>query len=198
MPARSRGATLISVLLLVLALTTLALLGLRSSGRDLRSAGSQVARERAWHSAAAVVALAQVRLQALSAAQLDAVLTGSLPQGPGCDDPCRDCIPAGVELTTELPLPTCVAPPCSRPGAVARLLDQAGATPHWCRVPLRQLMGGGDTDARVSVWVRNDSADALDGGGWSHDDDRRVVLTAVAEVRGTRVVLEERVALAGG
>ncbi|MCA9649361.1 MAG: hypothetical protein KC501_05600 [Myxococcales bacterium] len=197
MRAEERGATVVSVLLLVLALSTLGLLSLRSSGRELRAAGAQVARERARVAASAGIALAWVRLESLGPGQLDAVLAGSRPQGPSCGDPCRDCIPVGAELLADDPpaAGTCLAPPCSRPGAVARLPDRDDARAHWCELPLRQLVDGGDADARLSVWIRNDTADALDGGGWRHDEDGRVVITAVAEVHGTRVIQRETVVL---
>lgn len=192
-----RGATLVSVLLLVLALGTLGLLGLRSSARELRGAGAQVARERAWHSAHAVLALAQVRLGELSLGRRNAVLAGNRPQGPACPDPCRDCPPTGRTVVSDDPgsAGTCTSEPCLRPGAVARLPDRDGSTVHWCRIPLRQLLEDADTDATVSLWVRNDTADALDGGGWTNEQNDRVVITAIAEVRGSRVVVRESVTL---
>lgn len=194
---RQRGATLVSVLLLLLALATLALLSVRSSTRQLQSAGASVARERAWNSASAAVALARVHLSTLDAAALDGQLSGSRPQGPNCNDPCRDCLPRGVELAvdTQEPTSTCLAPPCVRPGALVHLPDASTTSVHWCQTPLRQLVTAGDADAQVSVWVRNDRAEGLDAAGWRHDANRTLVLTAVATVLGVRVVVQEQVEL---
>lgn len=196
-PSSQRGATLIGVLLLVMALSTLGLLGLRSSARQLDEAGAQVARERASHAAETALALARLRLAELEDAQRDAVLMGSRPQAPACTDPCRDCLPAGAEVLTDHAdaAGTCLAPPCVRPGAVARLPDRDRDRVHWCRIPLRQLLHGADADATVSVWARNDTADALAGGSWTDDRDRRVVLTAIAEVGGARVIAREHAPL---
>ena len=192
-----RGATLTSVMLLVLALVTAGLLGVRSARRELSEAGNAVARERAREACTAALGLARTRLQTLAPRRLDRMLAGRLPQGPGCADPCRDCLPRRVELVApaRATAGTCLTPPCSRPGAVAQLRDASGARVPWCDVPLRQLLPGGDAQARVSVWVRNDVADALDGGGWRRDQNRRVVITSAARLRGTTIVTRETVDL---
>ena len=59
-------------------------------------------------------------------------------------------------------------------------------------------MPNGDPDARVTVWVRNNSADALgvNGSGlWTDDSDGQVVVTAQARVRHTVVTVEQEIAL---
>ena len=191
----TRGATLISVLLVVLALLVIAVLSVRSASREIRGASAQVQRERARDSAEAAWGLASARVQALSVAELDAVLAGSRPQAPDCPDVCRDCLPQGLEWTTTKLGRTgvCTNTLCARPGAVARLPDASGAAAHWCDMPLRQLLPSGETDTRISVWVRNDIPDALDGGGWRRDDDREVVITAIAEVGGVQAIEQARV-----
>ncbi len=85
-----------------------------------------------------------------------------------------------------------------RQGSVAVLRDDTNAAVNWCDVPLRQLVAGGDAEAQVSVWIRNNSADALGGdsdAGWIDDDDGRVVLTAMATVRGATVAIEQEMLL---
>ena len=204
---RQRGATLLSVMLLMLSLLTLGLLVVRSSARELTQAGQRVARERALVSAQAAVELAAAHYRRASPEQLDAALAGSRPQGAACADPCGDCIPDVTMIVTgqrnELlagAAVDCGGRPCVRQGAVTRLRD-ADATPvHWCDVPLRELSAGADPEARVSVWIRNDRADALGPGGsssWTDDANGRVVLTAMARVRGSSVTVEQEMLLSG-
>lgn len=196
--AGQRGATAVSVLLLLLALAVAAMLSVRLARRSLAEADAAVAEQRTRETAAGAIALAAARLRALGPPGLDAVLAGALPQGPNCADPCRDCRPQGVELTSagSPAAGTCVQPPCIRPGAIARLPDQSGSASAWCRTPARQLVAGADANAIISVWVRNDRAEGLDPAiGWMHDENRRVVVTAVAELRGTRVVEHREVVL---
>lgn len=206
MRVSERGMTLPGVMMSIVALLGLGLLGLRSTTRELRWSGQLVARERAKAAARSALELAAARLRALPAAQRDARLAGSRPQGPACSDPCRDCVPQGAEVVVPLRVawPSCRAEPCVRAGAVAVLLDRHGSTTAWCDVPLRELVPAGDVDARVSVWLRNDAAEGLadaegpsggPSGGWSHDHDGRVVITATAEVRGTTIVTHEEVQL---
>ncbi|MCH9685942.1 MAG: hypothetical protein K0V04_31195 [Deltaproteobacteria bacterium] len=192
-----RGATLTSVMLLLIALVTAGLLGVRSARRELDQSGAAVARERARNAIRAVVGLTQARLEVLAPARLDTMLAGRHPQGPGCDDRCRDCLPTGARWVAAIDdVPgSCVTPPCSRPGAVVDLPDGSGARVPWCDVPLRQLLPNADPEARVWVWVRNDTADGLDGGGWSRDQNRSVVVTARTQLRGTTLVARETVPL---
>jgi hypothetical protein len=86
-----------------------------------------------------------------------------------------------------------------RQGAVTLLRDASGADTHWCDVPLRELLAAGDPEARVSTWIHNNSGDALGGaagaGSWTDDADGRVVVTAMATVRGATVALEQEVLL---
>ncbi|MCA9710533.1 MAG: hypothetical protein KDK70_32125, partial [Myxococcales bacterium] len=127
-------------------------------------------------------------------------------QAGRCLDPCRDCIPGASGVMTgqrndllEGASVSCAGRPCMRHGAVSRLRDAQGARTHWCDVPLRSLLPGTDPEARVSVWIRNDRGDALDPnthGSWTDDTDSRVVLTGMAEVRGSRVTIEQEVLLA--
>ncbi len=67
------------------------------------------------------------------------------------------------------------------------------------QVPLRNLLIGGDPEARVSLWIRNNTSDAVDsasaGGDWTNDTDGRVVFTAMATVRNTTVAIEQEMAL---
>lgn len=198
MRASERGLTLPGVMLSIVALLGLGLLGLRSAARELQWSGQLVARERAEEAARSVLELAVARLRALPPAQRDARLVGSRPQGPECGDPCGDCVPQGAEVVVPLRVawPACSMEPCVRAGAVAVLLDHHGSTTAWCDVPLRELVPGGDVEARVSVWLRNDDAERLaEPGGWSHDEDGRVVITATAELRGATVVAREEVRL---
>ena len=204
-PRRQRGATLVSVMLLMISLLTLALLVVRRSGRELAQAGQLVARERALVSAQAAVELAAARYRGMSAAQLDAALAGSRPQGADCIDPCRDCIPDESSVVTGQrndllagAAVACGGRPCLRQGAVARLGDTSDVPVYWCDVAMRELLPGADPEARVSVWIRNDQGDALgpeSSGHWTRDTDGRVVLTAMAEVRGTRVTVEQEMLL---
>ncbi|MCA9707138.1 MAG: hypothetical protein KDK70_14900, partial [Myxococcales bacterium] len=69
-----------SVLMLMIALSTLGLLLVRSTARQLRQAGQQVARERALASAQAAVELAAAHYRRLRPVQLDAALAGTRPQ----------------------------------------------------------------------------------------------------------------------
>ena len=205
--ATQRGATMVSVMLLTVSLMTLGLLVVRSSVREVTQAGQLVARERALMAAQAAVDLAAAQYVTLGDAGIDAALAGTLPQGATCADPCGDCIPDDQVVTGQRneilagAAVSCGGRPCMRQGAVAQLRDGSGAQVYWCDVPLRDLIPNGDSEARVSTWVRNNGADALGGdgvGSWTNDDDGRVVITAMATVRGTTVAVEQEVLLSFG
>lgn len=206
--ARQRGATMVSVMLLTVSLMTLGLLVVRSSAREVTQAGQLVARERALVAAQASLDLAASRYLTMETADIDAALTGTIPQGATCSDPCGDCIPDETNVVTgqrnEIlagATVSCGGRPCMRQGAVSLLEDDSGAPVHWCDVPLRQLVPAGDPEARVSVWVRNNTADALGSGGsaaWTADSDGRVVLTAMATIRNTTVAIEQELVLSLG
>ncbi len=199
-----RGATLVSVMLLAVTLITLALLLVRSSARELTEAGQLVARERARTTAETALGLAAAQLITRDGPQIDAALMGTHPQGPSCDDPCGDCIPGDDGIVTGQrndalagATVSCGGRPCMRQGAVASLRDASGTTSPWCDRPVRDLLDSGDPEARVSVWIRNNSADVLGpaAGQWTRDHDGRVVLTARATVRGVAVTLERELSL---
>lgn len=206
--ATQRGATMVSVMLLTVSLMTLGLLVVRSSVREVTQAGQLVARERALVAAQASLDLAAAQYLVMPDDQLDAALAGTLPQGALCSDPCGDCIPDQTQVVTgqrnEIlagATVSCGGRPCMRQGAVALLRDTNNADVHWCDVPLRELVTGGDPEARVSVWIRNNTADALGGDGpgtWIEDDDGRVVLTAMATIRNTTVAIEQEMLLSLG
>lgn len=204
------GATMVSVMLLTVSLMTVGLLAVRSSVREVTHAGQLVARERALVAAQAALDLAAAQYLTLEGPQLDAALQGYAPQAGTCSDPCGDCIPdLAVAVTgqrNDLIVGSdvsCGGRPCMRQGAVANLRDAGDAVTDWCRTPLRDLVPGGDPEARVSVWIRNNSADSIGGasggsGSWVADDDGRVVLTATASVRSTTVTIEQEVLLSFG
>lgn len=199
---------MVSVMLLTVSLLTLGLLVVRSSSREVTQAGQLVARERALMAAQASLDLAAAQYVRMNNADLDVALAGTLPQGNSCSDPCRDCIPDATNIVTgqrnEIlagATVSCGGRPCMRQGAVALLRDESAADVHWCDVPLRQLIENGDAEARVSVWVRNNTADSLGENSvtsWIDDDDGRVVLTAMATVRNTTVAVEREMLLALG
>lgn len=206
---RERGATMVSVMLLTVSLMTLGLLVVRSSTREVTQAGQLVARERALMAAQAAMDLATAQYVDMGPASIDAALMGTLPQGGACTDPCGDCIPDATLVATgqrnEILAGanvSCGGRPCMRQGAVSLLRDASGAQSHWCDVPLRDLLPAGDPEARVSTWVRNNSGDALGGsagaGSWVDDTDGRVVITAMATVRGATVAIEQEVLLSVG
>jgi hypothetical protein len=88
-----------------------------------------------------------------------------------------------------------------RQGAIVRLPDANQVETDWAQVPLRDLLNGGDPEARVSLWIRNNAADAVDsdnGGSWVDDTDGRVILTAMATIRNTTIAVEQEYALVPG
>jgi len=197
---------MVSVMLLSVSLMTVGLLVVRSSVRQVEQAGQLVARERALMAAQAAADLAAAQYIRMDENTLNAALTGYNAQsGDACTDPCRDCIPDRNVLATGQrndilagDAVGCGGKPCMRQGSVASLLDDLGGTLDWCDVPMRDLVQGGDAEARVSVWVRNNGADALGPNGsasWTDDNDGRVVITAMATIRNTAVTIEQEVVL---
>jgi hypothetical protein len=196
---------MVSVMLLTVSLMTLGLLAVRSSVREVTQAGQLVARERALVSAQSALDLASAQYLAMPNDTLDLALVGSQPQGANCTDPCGDCIPdPAINVTGQRneilagAAVACGGRPCMRQGAVAQLRDAASNIDYWCDRPIRDLVANADPEARVSVWVRNNSADALGprgSGSWTDDEDGRVVLTAMATVRNTTVTVEQEVLL---
>ncbi len=204
-----RGATMVSVMLLSVSLMTVGLLVVRSSVREVEQAGQLVARERALMAAQAAADLAAAQYLRLDGVGLDAALVGYNTQGgASCTDPCLDCIPDAANVVTGQRNEVlaggavgCGGRPCMRQGAVSFLADNNGATQTWCELPLRDLVPGGDAEARISVWVRNNAADALGADGsasWTDDADGRVVVTAMATVRNTTVTVEQELVLSTG
>lgn len=201
---------MVSVMLLTVSLLTVAVLVVRSSNREVQQANAVVARERALMAAQATIELgaAQYRLalELDPQAALDLALAGYNPAGDPtvCSSVAQDCIPGGggdpsVPATGQrnrylTGKSDCAGRPCMRQGSIARLADSQGGMIDWTQVPLRDLIEGGDPEVRVSLWVRNNAADALDekgGGSWTNDDDGRVVLTAMATLRNTTVAVEQ-------
>jgi hypothetical protein len=221
-PARHRrrqlGATMVSVMLLTVSLMTVAVLVVRTSNRELTQANALVARERALMAAQAAIELgaAQYRqkINQVGSAQvvIDEALTGFNNAGDAsvCASVFEDCIPGGNGDNT---VPgtgqknrwvtgksDCAGRPCMRQGAIAFLPNAEQVPTNWVQVPLRDLLEGGDPEARVSLWVRNNAADAIDSGGgtWTKDSDGRVVLTAMATIRNTTIAVEQELALTPG
>lgn len=216
---RQRGATMVSVMLLTVSLLTVSALVIRSSNREVSQANALVARERALMAAQAAVELgaAQMRMAINEAGDPQTVINQALIgyNNPGdqtvCSSVYEDCIPGGngnanVPATGQknryvTGRSDCAGRPCMRQGAVARLPDAQGVDTNWVQVPLRNLLEGADPEARVSLWVRNNAADAVDkdgGGSWTNDSDGRVVFTAMATMRNTTVAVEQEFALTPG
>lgn len=216
---RQRGATMVSVMLLTVSLLTVAVLVVRSSNREVSQANALVARERALMAAQAAVELgaAQLRVAIGQAGSPQAVLDPILQgyNNPGDSSACvsiyEDCIPGGngnasVPATGQknrfvTGRSDCAGRPCMRQGAIARLPDAQGVPVDWVQVPLRNLLEGADAEARVTLWIRNNAADAIDsdnGGSWTNDTDGRVVLTAMATLRNTTIAVEQEYSLSPG
>lgn len=216
--AQPKGATMVSVLLLSLAMMTVATLVLRSATRQTQQAGGEVARERALSAAHASVELAAAhyRHQIFRSNTEDEQLLSRALQGQNpadnprycqrdldADVPDLDCIPGqgeGAPLTGQRnhlvkgATTDCSGRPCMRPGAVVMLPDASGTQTAWSRVPLSQLVDRGDAEALVTVWIRNNSSEALSAeqtGSWVADEDGRVVLTGMARIRNTTVAIEQ-------
>jgi hypothetical protein len=199
---------MISVMFLSVSLMTVGLLVVRSSVRQVEQAGQLVARERALMAAQAAADLAAAQYLRMDENTLNQALTGYNPQGVSCDDACADCIPDAASALTgqrnDIIAGTtvgCGGKPCMRQGAVSFLNDSAGSPENWCDLPLRTLVAGADAEARVSVWIRNNSADALGPNGsasWMDDNDGRVVVTAMATIRNASVTIEQELLLSYG
>lgn len=214
-----RGATMVSVMLVSVSMLTVATLALRASHRDSRRAKVGVAREQALMAAHASVELAAAHYrrrlfhpQNPDAQALSSALVGSNPPSDprwctrdlskGAPD--SDCIPGvgegsprtGQRNSTLNPGHSdCAGRPCMRPGAIAMLPEVGESTPvAWSGIPLDAVVSGGDPQAVVTVWIRNNSSEALGAGGtgsWIVDKDKRVVLTGMARVRNSTVTIEQ-------
>lgn len=217
--AAQRGATMVSVMLLTVSLLTVAVLVVRSSNREVSQANALVARERALMAAQATVELgaAQLRMAIGEGGSPQSVINQVLLgyNNPADSSTCAsvfdDCIPGGSG-NPEVPATgqknrfvtgrsDCAGRPCMRQGAIARLPDSQGVATDWVQVPLRNLLEGADPEARVTLWIRNNAADAVDkdsGGSWTTDTDGRVVLTAMATLRNTTIAVEQEFALSPG
>ncbi len=209
---------MVSVMLLTVSLLTVAVLVIRTSNRELTQANALVARERATMAAQAAVDLGAAQLrEAITQGDFEMVVNQALVgYNPGgdpsvCVSVYEDCIPGGggadgVPATGQknrwvTGKSDCAGRPCMRQGAVARLPDANGNLVDWVQVPMRDLLENADPEARVSLWVRNNSADAIDpgnGGSWVEDADGRVVLTAMATIRNTTVAVEQELLLGSG
>ncbi|WP_255215770.1 hypothetical protein [Pseudenhygromyxa sp. WMMC2535] len=216
---RQRGATMVSVMLLTVSLLTVGVLVVRTANREVSQANALVARERALMAAQATVDLGAAQLRdainqgAAMQTVLDQALIGYNPAADpnACASIFEDCIPGG-DGSGDAPgtgqknrwvtgKSDCAGRPCMRQGAIARLPDANGVDIDWVQVPLRDLLPGADAEARVSLWIRNNSADAIDGGGagsWTTDGDGRVVLTGMATLRNTTIAVEQEFVLAPG
>ncbi len=223
---RERGATLVSVSLLSVALVSASLLLVRQANRSATESGVVVARERALMAAQASAELATAYYRELAEADttyMSQALTGSYPASDPtkCVDIARDCIPGGFGTSKTAGVPAtgmrahdltgrsdCAGRVCMRPGALTVLPNNSGtAIIPWREVPMNTILTNGDPEARVTVWVRNNAAEALGdsnpagGGGTAHgtgswilDEDQRFVVTAMAEVHGVQVTVEQEVA----
>ena len=202
-----RGATMVSTTLLSVSLLSASMLLVRQATRNSNESGAVVARERALLAAqgAAQLAAAYYREKAeVDETILDIALTGS--NNPGTQNKCtelsQDCIP-GNALTNQVPTTgqrnelltgksDCSGRPCMRPGAVVMLDDIQGATIPWVRTQMSQLVQGGDEQATVTVWIRNNMSEALgEEGSWLEDEDFSIVITSMAEVHGAVVTIEQ-------
>lgn len=215
--ARERGATMVSVSLLSVALVSASLLLVRQANRSATESGVVVARERALMAAQAAAELAtsyyRERVEDDPQA-LDTVLAGSYPASDitKCVDLLQDCIPGDAAANA---VPTtgyrihdltgrsdCAGRACMRPGAIAVLPDFTDTNNiPWVDVQMNEILTNGDPEATVSVWVRNNAGEALGDigtgatGSWIDDEDGRLVVTAMAEVHGVTVTVEQEVAL---
>ncbi|WP_244923682.1 hypothetical protein [Enhygromyxa salina] len=192
---------------------------IRASNRELSQANASVARERALMAAQASVELGAAHLrqaitQTNNAQQvINTALAGANASGDqsACMSIYDDCIPggsgqpnvpqSGQKNRAVTGKSDCAGRPCMRQGAIAVLPNRQGVPADWVQVPLRDLLEGADAEARVSLWVRNNTGDAVNsegGGSWLTDSDGRVVLTAMATVRNTTITIEQEYVLAPG
>jgi len=207
-----RGATMVSVMLLTLSMLTVATLVVRSSSRQAVQAGANVAREKAMMAAQSAVdlAAAHYRRQVVEQPPSDnSVLSNALmgynpPTDPSSCTTGWDCVPgmgSQVPMTGQRnhmigrQLSDCSGRPCMRPGSIVRLPAAGGALTDWSNVPMSEVLLNGDPEAIISVWIRNNTSEALgsgnQSGSWVADRDKRVVITAMATVRNTTVAIEQ-------
>lgn len=215
-----RGATMVSVMLMSVSMITIATLVMRASQRDTQRASAKVAREQAAMAAHASVELAAAHYRRaffMAGANKEQVLSdalaGSNPPSDSrfctrdlssADGPDKDCIPGtgsnnprtgqrNSALTSGHS--DCSGRPCMRPGALVMLPGKGSSTDvPWSSVPMGTLLEGGDPEALVTVWVRNNSSEALGASGtgsWIVDKDGRVVITGMARVRNSTVTVEQ-------
>lgn len=210
-----RGATMVSTTLLSVSLLSASMLLVRQATRNANESGAVVARERALLAAqgAAQLAAAYYRQEAeVDEFAIDNALAGSFPSGTEseCIDIYRDCIPASG-ASADAPVTgqrnhsltgksDCAGRPCMRPGALVVKPLVGGAIGPWVRTPMSQLVQGGDNQAVVTVWVRNNMSEALGPedqgtGSWVIDNDTSIVVTSMAEVHGAVVSIEQEFVL---
>lgn len=211
---------MVSVMLMSVSMLTVATLVMRASHRDTQRASATVSREQALMAAHASVELAAAhyRREFFDAGDdrstvLSQALAGSNPPADpkfcvrdlsATDGPDKDCIPGtgtnsprtGQRNSALLSGHSdCSGRPCMRPGALVMLPgSDKGANQVWSEIPMATLLEGGDPQALVTVWVRNNSSEALgaDGtGSWVVDKDGRVVITGMARVRNSTVTVEQ-------
>lgn len=203
-----------------LSMMTVATLVMRSAYRDTQRATANVAREQATMAAHASVELAAAHYRQKyfttpsdGPELLTQALEGSNPAPDpkfctrsltAVDGPDKDCIPGSGANSPRTGQRNgaltaghsdCSGRPCMRPGALVMLPDGArGPAMPWSEVPMAALVDGGDPEAMVTVWIRNNSAEALGANGtgsWIVDKDGRVVLTGMARVRNSTVTIEQ-------
>lgn len=208
-----RGATMVSVSLLSVAMVSASLLLVRQANRSATESGVVVARERALLAAQAGAELATAYYRERQENDQTAVttaITGIRPASDPdrCESRLEDCIPGlsgtnapttGIRQHDTTLKQDCAGRLCMRPGAIAVLPDATGgADVLWVQIPLSELVLGGDDQALVSVWVRNNAGEALDSNdatNWVTDEDGHLVITASAEVFGAQATVEKTVAL---
>jgi hypothetical protein len=205
---------MVSVLLLTVSMLTVALLVVRSSSREYQQAGALVARERALMAAQATIDLGATRYRTALEGDggiVNGALTGMYVAGDPtqCESVDEDCIPGLGDAPATgqknhllgAGRSDCAGRPCMRQGAISFLADKDLAPIPWTQVPFADLLDGGDSEAVVSLWIRNNASDALGelgSGSWIEDDDGTVVLTAMATLRNTTVAIEQEVRLQPG
>ena len=216
-----RGAILVAVILIVVALSLTGALAVRQTATEIQYASNTVKRERALMVAQAALDLAGSHYKLKDRDQLGNALRGMTQQNPDCTSACSNCIPDPMNETMTGQRNAiladrdidCGGRPCMRQGAVAWLPDATQSDQSWCDMPFSQLVPNGDPEAIVSVWVRNNSSDALSGCVkpegidkgtspheiqnlcWMRDHDDRVVVTAQATIRNTTVAIEQELIL---
>jgi Tfp pilus assembly protein PilX len=223
-----RGAILVAVILIVVALSLTGALAIRQTTTEIQYASNTVKRERALMVAQAALDLAASHYKLKPRAELSDALGGVTQQNPDCTSACSNCIPDPATETFTGQRNAilaqrdidCGGRPCMRQGAVAYLPDATATDQNWCDMPFSQLVQNGDPEAVVSVWVRNNASDALhlcadphhenlshgtpaydiQNLCWMRDHDDRVVITSQATIRNTTVAIEQEIILqmAGG